>query len=117
MNENNKHLENQWNKEDAEFCQSLNKSLEKLEQHFPVTTPDINWFEQKIAEQSKQIQKKWRQDLLLFSVIALVILSVMFTALFQKPVVFFSFQGLTLLFLIGYMSYEFGKKGEMRNHE
>lgn len=117
MIENNKCTENQLRKEDAEFNQSLQKSLEKLEQHFSVTTPDLNWFEQKIVEKKKQVQKKWRQDLLIFSVIALVILSVMLTAMFQMPVVFLGLQGLTLLFLIGYTSYQFGRKGEIRDHE
>lgn len=117
MIENNKHMENQLSKEDAEFNQSLNQSLEKLEQHFSVATPDLNWFEQKIVEQKKQVQKKWRRDLLLFSVIALVILSVMMTAMFQKPFLYLSLQGLTLIFLIGYSSYEFRRKGEMRDHE
>lgn len=117
MIENNNHSGNQLNKEDDEFSASLNKSFEKVEQYFSVTTPELNWFEQKIVDQKKKIQKKWRHDLLLFSFIALVILSVMLTTMFQKPVLFLSLQGFTLLFLIGYTSREFGRKGEMRDHE
>lgn len=111
------HSENLLNKVEAELGSSINKSFEKLEQSFSVTTPELDWFEQKIVEQKKQIRKKWRYDLLLFGVIALVILSVMFTTIFQKPVLFLSLQGFTLLFLIGYTSYEFGRKGEMKGNE
>ena len=41
------------------LAKSMNKSFEKLEQSFSVTTPEFNWFEQKIVEQKKQIRKKW----------------------------------------------------------
>lgn len=117
MTKDNNHSENQLNKTEVEPGISINKSLEKLEQSFSVITPELNWFEQKIEEQKKQICKKWRYDLLLFSAIALVILSVMFTSMFQTPILFLSVQGFTLLFLIGYTSYEFGKKRGMSDHE
>lgn len=117
MIKDDKYSEKQSNKAEDELSKSMNKSFEKLEQSFSVTTPEFNWFEQKIVEQKKQIQKKWHHDLLLFSVIALVILSVMLTTMFQNPVLFLSLQGFTLLLLIGYTSREFGRKGEMRDHE
>lgn len=117
MIKDDNHSENQLNKAEAELGISINKSFEKLEQSFHVKTPELSWFEQKIVEQKKQIRKKWRYDLLLFSAIALVILSVMFTTLFENPVLFLSLQGFTLLFLIGYTSYEFGRKEEMKGHD
>lgn len=117
MIRNNNHSENLLNKEEDELGNSIKKSFEKLEQSFSITTPEFDWFEQKVVEQKKQIRKKWRYDLLLFSTIALVILSVMLTAMFQKPVLFLSVQGFTLLFLIGYTGYEFGRKDEMKDYE
>ena len=61
MIRNDNHLENQLNKAEDEITKSIHESFEKLEQAFSVTTPELNWFEQKIVEQKKQIQKKWRR--------------------------------------------------------
>lgn len=117
MIKNDNHLQKQLKKDEDELVNAINDSFDKLEQSFSFTTPELNWFEQKIAEQKKQIQKKWRQDLLLFSAIAVVILSLMFTTMFQKPILFLALQGGSILFMIGYTSYEFQKKGELKNHD
>ncbi|MEH6945572.1 YxlC family protein [Bacillus sp. JJ634] len=117
MTKDNIPSEKQSSKTEAEFVQSMNHSFEKLEQSFSFTTPDVNFFEQKIAEQKKQIRKKWRQDLLLFSTIAIIILSLMFTAFFQQPYVFVFLQVMTVISLVGYTGYEFRKGKERVRHE
>jgi archaellum biogenesis protein FlaJ (TadC family) len=109
--------ENQLNKDEAELIGNISESFEKLEHSFSFTTPDLTWFEQKIVEHKKQIQKKWRQDLLMFSAVAVVILSLMVTALFQQPYLFVALQVITVFFLIGYTGYEFRKKRELISHE
>ena len=100
MTHNDNHLENQSNKDKVEIVSSINDSFNKFEQSFSFTTPDLQWFEQKIAQQKEQIRKKWRRDLILFSTVAVVILMVMLMTLFQKPILFFSLQGLTIFFLL-----------------
>ncbi len=117
MTHNDNHLENRSNKDKVEIVSSINDSFNKFEQSFSFTTPDLQWFEQKIAQQKEQIRKKWRRDLILFSTVAVVILMVMFMTLFQKPILFFSLQGLTIFFLIGYTSYQFRRKREVEMHE
>ena len=110
-------LDGQLNKAEEKITSSIHESFEKLEQSFSFSTPELQWFEQKIVDHKKQIRRKWRLDLIVFSTVALVILSVMFTTLFQMPILFLSLQGFTLFFLIGYTSYEFGKKREMKGHD
>jgi hypothetical protein len=117
MINNDNHSENLSNKDKIEIVSSINDSLNKLEQSFSFTTPDLQWFEQKIAQQKEQIQKKWRRDLILFSTVAVVILMVMFMMLFEKPILFFSLQGITIFFLVGYTSYQFRRKREVEMHE
>lgn len=117
MIKSDNHLDAQLNKAEEKITSSIHESFEKFEQSFSFSTPELQWFEQKIVDHKKQIRKKWRLDLIVFSTVALIILSVMFTTLFQRPILFLSLQGFTLLFLIGYTSYEFGRKGEIKNHD
>ncbi len=117
MIHNDNHSENLSNKDKTEIVSSINESLTKLEQSFSFTTPDLQWFEQKIAQQKEQIRKKWRRDLMLFSTVAVVILMVMFMTLFEKPILFFSLQAITVFFLIGYTFYQFRRKREVEVHE
>lgn len=117
MIKDDKHSENQLNKDEAEFVSSLNESFEKLEQSFSFTIPELSWFEQKMAQQKKQMRKKWYQDLLLFSGVAIIILSFMFMTLFQNPYVFFSLQIVSVIFLIGYTTYECNRRREMGSRE
>jgi archaellum biogenesis protein FlaJ (TadC family) len=117
MIHNDNHSENLSNKDETEIVSSINDSLTNLEQSFSFTTPDLQWFEQKIAQQKEQIRKKWRRDLMLFSTVAVVILMVMFMTLFEKPVLFFFLQGITVFFLIGYTIYHFRRKREVEMNE
>ena len=82
----------------------IENGLESIEQHALVYTPDVDWFENMVVEQKQQLRKRLIFDVFIFSIIALLVLSVVLFTLYNVPVVFFAIQGLVAVFIIGYFS-------------
>ncbi|KOP81611.1 YxlC family protein [Cytobacillus solani] len=78
--------------------------LESVEQYAPVYTPNLEWFENMVVEKKQQLRKKLIFDVSIFSIVALLVLSVVLFTLYNIPVVFFALQGLVAIFIIGYFS-------------
>ncbi|MFF2446291.1 YxlC family protein [Neobacillus sp. NPDC058068] len=99
----------QLDKQDSAAIHELQEGLHHLDQ-FPVYTPDLSWFEQRVAAEKQQIRKKLIRDLSIFLIIALIILTGIIVSLFQMPVVFMFLQLFTTIFIVFYTGARFLKK-------
>lgn len=104
----------QLNKQDSGVIQDIQQSLKKIDE-FPIYTPDLQWFEQMIEEEKKQVRITFKKELIFFLIIASIILGGIITALNHIPKVFIILQILTTLFIIMYTTVQFIKK--VRIHE
>ncbi|MFC4322106.1 YxlC family protein [Litchfieldia salsa] len=82
---------------DEELLTQINTNLNKVNQVYPIFTPELEWFQQMAESQQLALRKKLKKDLLIFSLCALFILSGVFISLIQAPKVFFIIQGLVSL--------------------
>ncbi|WP_066295093.1 YxlC family protein [Bacillus sp. FJAT-29937] len=88
----------------------IEHGLEKIDQGTSINTPNIEWFENLIVEEKKSLKKKLIFDASLFAFIALIILSGILFALYRVPVVFFTIQALTVMFICGFASFQYIKQ-------
>ncbi|MEH7126065.1 YxlC family protein [Bacillus sp. JJ1532] len=103
--------ENLHQDEDLLFVmKEIEHGLEKIDQGTPIHTPSLEWFENLIVEEKKNLKKKLIFDASLFAIIALIILSGILFALYRVPIVFFTIQGLTIMFIIGFVSFQYVKQ-------
>jgi hypothetical protein len=101
-------LENKYeSKQDRLAAAEIEKGLESLDQSFSVHSPELEWFEEMIAEKQEQMRKSWIRDVGLFIVLAAVILSVLLTTLHQLPAVFIAIQAAAGISIAGAGSYYF----------
>lgn len=84
--------------EDELTVKQLIDGLEKLDQWNPVSTPNLQWFQQNVELEKKRIQKKQWKDLLTFISVAVVVIAVVY----RQPILFLYFQlvGIILLPLV-----------------
>jgi hypothetical protein len=94
--------ESQNDEEFTESLQFIQTGLDSLEEGVEFETPNIQWFEQMVADQKEELQKKLIKDVSIFVCIALIIVSVVLFTLYQLPVIFFALQGIATLFVIFY---------------
>lgn len=73
--------------------------LEKLDQWNPVSTPNLQWFQQNIELEKKRIRKKQWIDLLTFISVAVFILSVVSAVVYRQPILFLYFQLVGMILL------------------
>lgn len=85
---------------DPKTVKELQQGLEQMEQVFPVFTPDLNWFEQKIEQTRKNSRKKLLQDLAIFWLIAISLVLVSFMLVYRTPIIYFVVQMVVLLVFI-----------------
>ncbi|WP_449620479.1 YxlC family protein [Robertmurraya sp. Marseille-Q9965] len=90
--------------------QAIKKSLEHLDEGIGIDTPNVEWFERLIVEQKVNMRRRLYKELAVFLVVALVMISVVLYSLYQLPVIFWTLQGLTLFFVIGYCMKPYVKK-------
>ncbi len=101
------------NKQDLAAISALQEGLNKIDQ-FPVYTPDLPWFQQMVAAEKQKARKKLLQDLTIFLIIALVILSVVVVSLYQNPFVFIVLQVISTIFIAVYTAVRMAKKASTR---
>jgi hypothetical protein len=99
----------QLDKQDSAAIHELQEGLHHLD-HFPVYSPDLSWFEQRVAAEKQQIRKKLIRDLSIFLIIALIIITGIIVSLFQMPVLFIFLQLVTTIFIVLYTSVSLLKK-------
>lgn len=85
--------------EDELTAKQLKDGLEKLDQWNPVSTPNLQWFQQNIELEKKGIQKKQRRDLLVFISVAVFILSFVIAVIYHQPILFLYFQLVGIILL------------------
>lgn len=85
--------------EDGLTVEQLRDGLEKLDQWNPVSTPNLQWFQQHVEVEKKRIRKKQWQDLLTFISVAVFVLSVVIAVVYRQPMFFLYFQLVGVLLL------------------
>ncbi|WP_102271943.1 YxlC family protein [Cytobacillus massiliigabonensis] len=105
MDEQKERMENEYIDESfLTIIKEIEDGLESVEQHIPVYSPNLDWFENMVTEKKKQLRKKLIFDVSIFSIVALLVLSAVLFTLYNIPAVFFAVQGLVAIFIIGYIS-------------
>ncbi|MBU8880048.1 YxlC family protein [Bacillus sp. FJAT-29790] len=92
------------------IVKEIEDGLESVEQHVPVHTPNLEWFENLVVEQKKTLRKRLFMDVALFAVIAMFILSAVLFTLYSTPIVFVAIQGLVAVFIVAYFAIWNGKQ-------
>lgn len=77
----------------------LTDGLEKLDQWNPVSTPNLQWFQQNVELEKKRIRKKQWIDLLTFISVAVLVLSVVIAVVYRQPILFLYFQLVGIILL------------------
>ena len=85
--------------EDELTVKQLVDGLEKLDQWNPVSTPNLQWFQQKVELEKKRIQKKQWKDLLTFISVAVIVLSVVIAFVYHQPILYLYFQLVGIILL------------------
>jgi len=84
---------NHLNNEDTELgTKKLISELDKLDNIYPVKTPNIEWFQQVVLVEKKQLRRKFIRELALFLIVALTLLSTYLVAFHHFPLVVFVIQ-------------------------
>ncbi|MEK3855647.1 YxlC family protein [Cytobacillus sp. FSL H8-0458] len=84
--------------------------LETLEENVQVHTPDLQFFENLVADQKQAMKRKLIRELAIFFVAALLIVTSVLFMLYQVPSVFFILQGIVTVFIMAYSSVSFVKQ-------
>ncbi|MEQ2529615.1 YxlC family protein [Bacillaceae bacterium CLA-AA-H227] len=90
--------------------QLIRKGMERLDEGIDIDTPSVEWFEQFIVDQRVNMRRKLYKELGIFLIVALGIISVVLYSLYQRPVMFWTLQGISLFFVIGYCMKSYVKK-------
>jgi len=87
------------NEESEWAVKELRDGLEKLDEWHPVTTPNLQWFQQQVASEKKRIRKMQWKALFSFIFVAVLVLSVVIAVVYHQPILFLYFQlaGIILL--------------------
>ena len=85
--------------EDKLTVKQLVDGLEKLDQWNPVSTPNLQWFQQNVELEKKRIRKKQWIDLLTFISIAVFVLSITSAIVYHQPILFLYFQLVVIILL------------------
>ena len=82
--------------EDELTVKQLIDGLEKLDQWNPVSTPNLQWFQQNVELEKKRIRKKQWKNLLTFISVAVFVL---FAVVYRQPIIFLYFQLVGIILL------------------
>lgn len=95
-----------------ELDQTLTKLSDGLDSldSLPIKTPSQKWIENFVLEQKQKAKEKWRKEIFIFSLIALLILTGISFSLYEMPIIFFIIQGLVISFIVIYGMIHFVKQ-------
>jgi Flp pilus assembly protein TadB len=99
---------------DQETVHKITEGLELLEQ-LKVEIPNQKWFEQMVLEQQKRAREKWHKEILLFSLIALCMISGIVYSLYRIPIIFILLQFLGIAVIVVYFMQSLIKR--VKTHE
>ncbi|TCP52343.1 hypothetical protein EV586_11119 [Tumebacillus sp. BK434] len=74
----------------------MKKGLDQLDRLHPVYTPDLQWFQARIAAEQKKLRRRLLQDLLLFWLVAAVVLTVTLAVYTQNRSLYLILQALAV---------------------
>lgn len=75
----------------------MKQGLDQLDRLHPVYTPDLQWFQAKIAAEQKKLRRRLLQDLLLFWLVAAVVLTITLAVFTQHRGLYLILQALAIL--------------------
>ncbi len=81
------------------ILEDIRASLQKMDDAYPVTTPELSWFEHMIEVEQLQLKKKFRKDLLIFFSCVLIIIGLVIITLIQAPLIFLFLQVMVTCFI------------------
>lgn len=84
---------------DEETVKQLVDGLEQLDQWNPVSTPNLQWFQQNVELEKKRIRKKLWKDLLTFISVAVLFLAVVIAVVYHEPSIFLYIQLVGIILL------------------
>ncbi|WP_028560318.1 YxlC family protein [Paenibacillus pinihumi] len=90
--------------------QELKSDLAKMEEWFPVYTPDISWFETRLAAGEKKLRRKKNREWAFFYMLAVVILGSIIAVGAANPIYFICIQLLGLVIVPAVIRYEKRKR-------
>lgn len=96
-NSTNRDLE--LDEEDERTLKELIDGFEKIDQWNPVSTPNLQWFQQNVELEQKRIQRKQWKDLITFILVAVSVLSVVIAIVYRQPILFLYFQLVGIILL------------------
>lgn len=85
--------------EDELTVKQVIDGLDKLEQWNPVSTPNLQWFQQNVEVEKQRIRKKQWKDLLTFISVAVFVLSIVIAVVYRQPILFLYFQLVGIILL------------------
>jgi hypothetical protein len=89
---------NDWEDLHGLFEESFQKIDRDIEDH----TPSGQWFEQFTLSQQEALKRKYRKELIIFLVLAVLIISVILFTLYESLLLFAVIQGIAFLAAAGY---------------
>ncbi|MDZ5470165.1 YxlC family protein [Bacillus sp. 31A1R] len=97
-------LDHEAEEEFLDLFDELEEGFETLDKSFQIETPNMQFFEQMVANKQVELRKKLIKDISIFSIVALLVVSIVLYTLYQLPTVFYVLQGIVTIFIIGYTS-------------
>jgi len=85
--------------EDELTVKQIIDGFEKMDQWNPVSTPNLQWFQQNIELERKRIRRKQWKDLITFIFVAASVLSVVIAIVYRQPILFLYFQFVGIILL------------------
>jgi hypothetical protein len=95
--------------EDQTTAEELRKGLNQIDQAFSISTPNLQWFEQKVIKEKKNNRRRFFLELGLFWIISICILSIVSMVVYQRPIVFIFLQIFALV-VLAYISLGKGRE-------
>lgn len=85
--------------EDELTVKQILDGFEKMDQWNPVSTPNLQWFQQNVELEQKRIRRKQWKDLITFIFVAASVLSVVVAIVYRQPILFLYFQLVGIILL------------------
>ncbi|WP_020618231.1 YxlC family protein [Paenibacillus daejeonensis] len=93
------------------------EGLDGLDSWTDQEAPDLPWLEDLIRHEQDQLQRRWRWELAVFLIIALLLVSTVMTVLFRSPTLFVISQGAFLIIPLLILLWRYRRRRKQVNHE
>ncbi len=88
------------NQDELITIKEIDKGLSNIENAYPIYTPNLEWFEQKVIENKETLRKRFLRDLMVFWFVSIMIVSVSLLVLYQQPIAYLFIQVIAIMTII-----------------